>query len=120
MISDSFIEQALVYGDARPFVCAIIVPKFERMDEAVRESGGHFSTSGDVVTDRPLLAWFQKRVDAALHEVSQVERVKKIVLLNRALSIDLDELTVTQKVRRTAVFHHYQKHLDSLYQGSSE
>jgi long-subunit acyl-CoA synthetase (AMP-forming) len=52
--------------------------------------------------------------------VSQVERVKKIVVLNRALSLDMDELTVTQKIRRTAVFGHYQKYLDALYQGSSE
>lgn len=120
LTSDSFIEQALVYGDARPFVVAIIVPKFERMEEAVRESGGVFSDAGSVVTDQKLLAWFQKRVNAAMHEVSSVERVKRIVVLNHALSIDLDELTVTQKVRRAAVFRHYQKYLDSLYQDACE
>jgi long-chain acyl-CoA synthetase len=120
LIRDPFIEQALVYGDRRPFVVGIIVPKFERIEDAVRESGGAFSTSEEVVTDPTLLAWFQKRVDAALDEVSKVERVKKIVVLTRPLSLDLDELTVTQKVRRTAVFNRYQSYLDALYQDSPE
>lgn len=120
LTNDPFIEQALVYGDARPYVVAIIVPKFELMDEAVRESGGVFTRTGDIVTDPKLLAWFQKRVEAAMKVVSQVERVKKIIVLNRPLSIDSDELTVTQKIRRKAVFGHYQKYLDALYQGSSE
>ncbi len=120
LTGDPFIEQALAYGDERPFVSAILVPKFEKIDEAVRESGGVFSKSGDIVTDPKLLAWFQKRVDATMKVVSQVERVKKIIVLNRPLSIDSDELTVTQKVRRTAVFRRYQTYLDALYQGPSE
>ena len=120
LIQDPFIEQALVYGDRRPFCVAMIVPKFERIKEAVRESNGAFSTDEPVVTDANLLAWFQKRVDAALREVSNVERAKKIVVLTHALSLDLDEVTVTQKVRRAAVFQRYQQYLDALYQGSSE
>lgn len=120
LIQDPFIEQALVYGDARPFVVAIIVPKFERMADALRESGGAFSTEEDAVSDANLIAWFQQRVNLALREVSQVERAKKIVVLTHALSLDLDEVTVTQKVRRVAVFKRYQQHLDALYQGSSE
>ena len=120
MISDPFIEQALAYGDACPYVSAIIVPKFEKVDEAVRESGGVFSKEGDVVTDPTLINWYQKRVDTVMKVVSQVERVKKIIVLNRPLSIDADELTVTQKVRRAAVFKHYQKYLDALYRGSAE
>jgi long-chain acyl-CoA synthetase len=120
LIQDPFIEQALVYGDRRPFVVAIIVPKFERMNDAVRESQGAFSADEETVTDANLLAFFQKRVDAALQDVSNVERAKKIVVLTHPLSLEQDEVTVTQKVRRVAVFKRYQKHLDALYQGSSE
>lgn len=120
LIQDPFIEQALVYGDARPFVVGIIIPKFERMNEALRLSGGAFSNQTEIVTDANLVAWFQKRVDAALSEVSSVERAKRIVVLTHALSLDLDEVTVTQKVRRAAVFHRYQKYIDALYQSSPE
>lgn len=119
LIQDPFIEQALIYGDARPYVVAIVVPKFERMPEAVEQSGGSFSAEGDVATDPKLLAWFLHRVEAALQDVSHAERVKKIVVLNHPLSLESDELTVTQKVRRAAVFHRYQKHLDALYEEST-
>lgn len=120
IVQDPFIEQALVYGDARPFVVGIVVPKFERMNEALRLSGGAFSTESDVATDANLVDWFQQRVDAALRDVSTVERAKRIVVLTHPLSLDLDEVTVTQKIRRAAVFRRYQPHLDALYQGSSE
>ena len=120
LIRDPFIEQAIVYGDACPFVTAIVVPKFELKDEIERESGGRFSPDAEVASDPDLLAWFQCRVDAAQNDVSSVERAKKIVVLNRSLSIDADELTVTQKVRRAAVFRHYQPHLDALYRSSNE
>lgn len=120
LTNDPFIEQALVYGDARPYVVGIVVPKFELMDEAVKESGGQFTKTGEIVMCPILQSWFQKRVESAMKVVSQVERVKKIIVLNRPLSIDSDELTVTQKVRRKAVFGHYQKYIDALYQGSSE
>ena len=120
LIQDPYIEQALVYGDARPFVVAIVVPKFEVLNDAIQQSGGTFNKEGEVVTDPVLLAWFQKRATAALQEVSQVERAKKIVVLNHPLSLEMDEVTVTQKIRRAAVFRRYQKYLDALYQGSSE
>ena len=120
LIQDPFIEQALVYGDERPFVVAMLVPCFEKLDEAVRESRGAFSADDEVVTDGNLLDWFQKRVNSALTDVSNVERAKKIVVLTRPLSLEEDEVTVTQKVRRAAVFGRYQRHLDALYQGTPE
>ena len=120
LIQDPFIEQALVYGDDRPFVVAIIVPKFEKLPEALQESGGTFTAEEEVLSDAKLLAWYQKRVDVALKDVSHIECAKKIVLLTHPLSLDLDELTVTQKVRRTAVFRRYQSYLDALYQACAE
>jgi long-chain acyl-CoA synthetase len=120
LIQDPFIEQALVYGDNRPFVVAILVPKFDKLPEALRDSGGAFSADEEVVSDANLLAWYQKRVDAALKDVSHIERARKIVVLTRPLSLDLDEITVTQKVRRTAVFRRYQSYLDALYQSCAE
>ena len=120
LIQDPFIEQALVYGDDRPFVVAMLVPSFENMEEAVRQSQGAFSADEEVVSDANLLEWFQARVNAALRDVSSVERAKKIVVLTRPLSLEEDEVTVTQKVRRAAVFKRYQRHLDALYQGSRE
>lgn len=120
LVQDDFIEQAIAHGDARPFVSAIIVPRFEKIDEAIRQSGGAFTHDGGVVTDKKLKDWFQGRVNQALKDLSNVERVKKIVLLSRPLSLDQDEVTVTQKVRRTAVFNRFQSQLDALYQGAAE
>ena len=59
-------------------------------------------------------------MNQALKDLSNVERVKKIILLSRPLSLDQDEVTVTQKVRRSAVFNRFQSQLDALYQGAAE
>jgi long-chain acyl-CoA synthetase len=119
LINDPFIEQAVAYGDHRPFVSAIIVPKLDRLAEAAREAGVALPKEGDVICDARLVAWFQHRVDALMAAVSQPERVKKIVLLNRALSLDREELTSTLKIRRSAIVEHYQMELDALYRSNA-
>ncbi len=117
LLSDPFVEQAVTYGDGRHFITALLVPNMARLTEAAHAAGTEPPTEGDVITDPRLVTWFQKRVDNIMNAVSQPERVKKIVLLNRPLSLDREELTSTSKVRRAAVFKHFQKELEALYEG---
>lgn len=119
LLSDPFIEQAVVYGDGRHFVTALVVPNMVRLSEAAQAAGTTPPADGDVIRDALLLNWFQQRVDKLMNSVSKPERVKKIVLLNRPFSLEREELTTTSKVRRTTVFEHFQPELDSLYQGGT-
>ncbi len=56
-----------------------------------------------------------ERVAAIMEAVSNPERVKAFLLLGRPLSIESDELTATQKVRRRHVVSRFEREFESLY-----
>jgi long-chain acyl-CoA synthetase len=117
LLRDEFIEQAVVFGDGRPFVVALLVPRAARLAEAAREAGAdNVPEDAEFLSDPRLVAWFQQRVDAAMKEVSTTEAVKKILLRRVPLTAEREELTPTLKLRRSIIFAGHQAELDALYQ----
>ena len=93
------IAQAMVYGDARPHLVALIVA-----DDAFAESH-----DGDIAT---AIAAAVERATAGL---SPIERVKRFALAPEPFTIDNGELTPTLKIRRHAITARYRELLDGLY-----
>src|SRR4051794_29319049 len=94
-ISDATgIAQAVVYGDDRNYLVALI----ELDDESLGED--------DV----------QKAVDDANSDLAKIEQVKKFKILDRPLSQDEGELTPTMKIKREQVYENFSEELDQLYE----
>jgi long-chain acyl-CoA synthetase len=87
------IEHAVVFGDDRPFLVALIVP------------------DGEIDSDE-----VQKTVDAANGEFAKIEQVKKFAVADRPLSQEEGELTPTMKVKRDQVYEHFCEQIDGLYE----
>ena len=51
LVSDPYIDQAVVYGDARPFVSALIVPNFALLEAKADELGCRLETADGFITD---------------------------------------------------------------------
>lgn len=112
---DEFIDQAVVYGDGRQFVSALLVPNFERLHAAVAERGGLVTVTGEFITDDASLTILNERVSAVMQQVSQPERVKKFLILARPFAVADEELTATLKVRRRHIIAKYESLLAALY-----
>lgn len=119
LTADPLIEQAVVYGDGRPFPTALVVPDIDKLDETAHELGVDVETEGEFVSEPELLAFFQDRIDACMRNVSRPEQVRKFLLLARPFRLDEDELTATLKVRRRHVIEKYADHLAALYEDAS-
>jgi long-chain acyl-CoA synthetase len=115
LVRDTLIDQAVVFGDGRPFPGALIVPNFERLASALGAEHGTLQTEGDVVTDSAALDLLRARVDQVMQAVSNPERVKAFLILARPFQLDANELTTTMKVRRGHVLAKYRDRLDALY-----
>ena len=109
-----WIEQAVVIGDNRNFVSALLVPVFQRLEEWAREQG--------LPEDRAALAGHEKvkallmgEVETACREFSNFEKVKKIAILTRELSMDHGELTPTLKVKRRVVNERFSREIEEMY-----
>ncbi len=113
---DPLIDQAVIYGDRRKFLTALIVPNFEMLAPEVKRAGVTATTPDEIVSDPKVCALMQERVDEALKDVSKYERVRKCVLLPRAFTIEDGELTPTLKVRREQVYKRYGAQIDAMYE----
>jgi long-chain acyl-CoA synthetase len=95
------IAQAVIVGDGRSWLSAVIVP-----EEGFVKS---LSQDKDLHTE---LAKLIKQVNESL---STVERVRKFVVRDEMFSIENGYLTPTQKVKRAKVIENYAAQIDALY-----
>jgi long-chain acyl-CoA synthetase len=109
-----WIEQAVVIGDNRNFVTALVVPVWDRLEEWARERG--ISADRDtLVGHQEVLALLMAEVQTACQDFSNYEKVKKIAVLTRELSMDQGELTPTLKVKRRVVNERFHREIEGMY-----
>ncbi len=91
------IGQAMVYGDRRPHLVALLVPDPE------------FAKSAD------LQARLQRAVDRVNADLSVVERVRRFILADEPFTIENEQMTPSMKIRRHVIGKAYGERLDALY-----
>ena len=110
------IGQAMVTGDARPYLVALIMPDAEWTLEWARREGEKF----DLKALEQLPA-FRSAVRAAIDrvngEVSVIEKVRQFAFADEAFTIDNEEMTPSLKIRRHKLKARYGDRLDGLYRG---
>ena len=118
MINQSeFVEQAVIVGDKRKYVAALIVPDFERLRAWAKEQGIPAGKRQELVADRRAVDLIKADVNRLTRELADYEKVKRIALLAEEFSIDGGELTPTLKVKRRVVEEKYGELIESLYSG---
>jgi long-chain acyl-CoA synthetase len=115
LTSDPYIDQAVVAGDGKPFVTALIAPNLAALEAKAAELGCRIEADGELITTPALHAFMAERVDRVMQAVSQPERVRSILMLARPFRLDRDELTATLKVRRRHILAEFAGPLEALY-----
>ena len=112
--TSKYVSQALVVGDARPYVSALITLDPVEIERWAGEQG----VAADVAAlarDERVHALLQGVVDDVNQERSRFEQVKRFTILPRDFTMDAGEITPTLKVRRRAVQEHFAEEIDALY-----
>jgi long-chain acyl-CoA synthetase len=94
------ISQALVIGDRRPFVAALVT-----LDPDATSA----------LTDEQKHQRVQEIVEEVNRDRSRFEQVKRFVILSRDFSMDEGEVTPTLKLKRRVVLDHFAPEIDSIY-----
>jgi long-chain acyl-CoA synthetase len=110
-----FIEQAIVIGDKRKYVSALIVPDFERLRAWSKVQGVESKDKVKMLADRRVYDMMKAEVGRLTRELADYEKVKKLALLPDEFTIDGGELTPTLKVRRRVVEQKYNDLIESMY-----
>ena len=109
------ILQAMVSGDKRPYLVALIVPDPEWTVAWCREHG---TAHGPALADDPA---YRKAVSAAVDRVnaglSVIEKVRSFILADAPFTVENQQLTPSIKIRRHVLRQVYGERLEALYRG---
>jgi long-chain acyl-CoA synthetase len=110
-----YIREAIVVGEARKFVGALIQIDFDTVGRWARENGIAYTTFKSLTQLTEVRALVQQAVDGVNARFARVENVRRFVLIEKELDHDDGELTATQKVRRSIVNTKFAKELVEIY-----
>jgi long-chain acyl-CoA synthetase len=110
------ISQAMVVGDAQPFIAALITIDPEAFPGWKQRNGKDESaTVGELAEDPDLVAEVELAVKDANQAVSHAESIRKFRILPVDFTEDTGELTPTMKVKRKVVAEKFASDIDALY-----
>ena len=108
------IAQAMVYGDRRAYLVALIVPDAGFIESYAENRGGDANLAA-LAKDADFHSALGDTVRRASGGLSPIEKVKRFAIAPEPFSIDNGELTPTLKTRRHAIIARYRETLDGLY-----
>jgi long-chain acyl-CoA synthetase len=110
-----YISAAVVVGNSRKFISALVVPEFEKLQALGRANGWSFADRAALCRLPEAGAFLLDEVNRMTPGLASYERVKKIALLDRDFDLGAGEITPTLKVRRSIVERKYADIIESLY-----
>jgi long-chain acyl-CoA synthetase len=110
-----FIGQAVVIGDRRKFLSALLVPDFEALKPWAEKQGVHAASNEQLVADRQVRELIAHEVAAVNAHLAGFEKVVAWELLPKELTLEDGEITPTLKVKRRVINQKYGSIIERLY-----
>ena len=111
-----YIQQALIVGDSRKFVCALIVAHPENLACFAAQHGLAFSSYDELLLAPAVVALFRQELETLQAEFSSFEQAKRFCFLQEEALLDTELVTPTQKVRRSVLERKYADWIGQMYQ----
>ncbi|MDO4239204.1 long-chain fatty acid--CoA ligase [Micrococcus sp.] len=108
------VEHAVVVGDDRPYVGALIVLDQEELTRWSLDRERTL-TLAEAATDPQVLASLQEAVDEANETVSRAESIRRIRVLDHVVSEESGHLTQSQKLKRSQLIEDFADEVEALY-----
>jgi long-chain acyl-CoA synthetase len=110
-----YIAQAIVIGDRRKYLSALIQIDYENAGKWAQEHNIPYTTFKSLAQNPEIYELIRREVEEANRDFATVETVKKFTLLDKELDHDDDELTATLKVRRKAINERFGHLIEAMY-----
>jgi long-chain acyl-CoA synthetase len=110
-----WISEAVVYGDRRPYLVALLVLDRDEL-RALAQRAGVEPDPAAMVDDPAVRAIVREDVDEVNRRYARIEQIKDFAILDRELTQDSGELTPTMKVKREVVYKRFADVFDAIYE----
>ncbi len=110
-----YITDAVVIGDRRPYLVALIMIDHENVEMYAQEKAIPFSNYASLCRRPEIQELIQGEIDKANKAFARVEQVKKFRLIEAKLTAEDEELTPTMKLKRKLVNEKYRALIEEMY-----
>jgi long-subunit acyl-CoA synthetase (AMP-forming) len=110
------LSQAVVIGDRRKFLTALLTIDPEKLKMAKEVSGSEANNVQELSKCQKFHFYIQNQLEQVNQNLARVQTIKKFAVLPQDFSIEGGELTPTMKVKRKVVSQKYQNTIEALYQ----
>jgi long-chain acyl-CoA synthetase len=115
-----YINEAIILGEARHFVGALIQIDPEVVGKWAQENGLAYTNYRSLAALPEVYKLVSADVERVNGRFARVENVRKFVILNKELDHDDGELTATQKVKRSAIEKKFAAEIAQIYGDGSQ
>jgi len=113
--SDKFIANAMVYGDRKPYLTALLVPNFDNLERYANMKKLSYLNHCDLIRQPRVIDLVRRRIDALQVDMPSFQKVKRFTLISRDFSGEEGEVTPTMKIRRKQIREHFKHVLEGMY-----
>jgi long-chain acyl-CoA synthetase len=110
-----WISQAVVIGDRKPFLTALITLDQEKVTQFAEQKSIPFKDFAELSRHPDIQQLVEIAVQETNEQLARVEQIKKWIVLERDFAQEHDEMTPTMKVRRKAIVEKYADTIEGMY-----
>ncbi|MBM3688076.1 MAG: long-chain fatty acid--CoA ligase [Actinobacteria bacterium] len=116
--SSPFIREAIVIGDQRPYLVALIGIEEDTVGQWAKAKRIPYTTYRDLSEREEVLRLVQGIIAKVNEGTARVENIRKFRMITKALDHEDGDLTATQKVKRSALMVTFGPLIDDMYDGT--
>ena len=116
--TSSYISQAVVLGEGKTYLTALITLNREEIINYARNNGISYSDYSDLVRNDRIVDLIQKEIEIRNQELARIEQIRRFTILEEDFRQEKGEVTPTQKVKRAVIREKYRDKIEAMYSSS--
>lgn len=112
---DKYISQAIIFGDRKPYLVALLTPNIERLIDFSREEKLDYIDIYELVKNNKIKELYTQRIEELNKNLPSYNTIKYFALVPREFSIEGGELTPTLKLKRKEIYNKYKEVIEEMY-----
>lgn len=112
---DKYISEAIVFGDRKPYLVALLTPNIERLIDLSRDEKLDYIDLNELVQNKRIKELYSSRIDQLNKNLPSYSTIKNFAVIPSEFSIEGGELTPTLKMKRKKIYEKYKDIIDELY-----
>jgi long-chain acyl-CoA synthetase len=116
---DKYISSAIVFGDRKPYLVAIVTPNVDTLAEFARDKQISYGNMEELVQHPKVKELYGERIKELNKSYPPYKTIKYFAVVANDFSIEGGELTPTLKLKRKVILEKYQHVIEDLYAGKA-